>query len=246
MTVVANLRAAQQTNRAAEPVESVPAPRLDIYSGIHKGLRAWMSDALVQAGRADPTDADEVTALVDSVRTLLRFLRKHLEHENKFVHSAMERAIPGSSQAIGEDHVHHERAIALIDNELRGLEQAPSIGRPGATQRLYRRLALFFAENFAHMNVEETEHNAVLWATHSDPKIGEIEQAIVSSMPPEEMAIVLRWMVPAMSAPERAALFTGIRMNAPAAVVEGLLSMVRPHLSPRDWAKLCAAIGPLN
>jgi hypothetical protein len=220
--------------------------RHDIYQGIHKGLRAWMADVLVRAGRVDYTDSDEVAELAGSVRALLHVLRHHLAMENQFVHRAMERAIPGSTQTIATEHVHHERAIALIENDLRGLEQAQALARAAAAQRLYRRLALFVAENFEHMNVEETEHNAVLWATHTDAEIAEIEQTIIAAHAPEDLVAVLRWMVPAMAAPERAAMFTGIRMNAPVEVFQMLLGVVRPCLSERDYAKLCAAIAPMS
>lgn len=223
-----------------------PVPRYDIYQGIHKGLRAWMTDVLVRAGRVDYTDTDEIDELAARVRALLYVMRHHLQTENLFVHPALERAIPGSAQTIATEHVHHERAMALIENDLRGLEQSRSVARAAAAGRLYRRLALFVGENLEHMNVEETENNAVLWATYTDAEIVEIEQAIIASHSPRDMADVLRWMVPAMAAPERAAMFTGIRMNAPVEVFEALLGVVRPQLSERDYAKLCAAIGPLS
>lgn len=240
---------AQQTpNATAEQVlrDASPLSRHDIYQGIHKGLRAWMTDVLLRAGRVDYTDADEIAELAAGVRALLHVMRHHLEMENQFVHPAMERAIAGSTQTIATEHVHHERAIALIESDLRGLEQAQTLARAAAAQRLYRRLALFIAENLEHMNKEETEHNAVLWATYTDAEIAEIEQTIIAAHSPQDMADVLRWMVPAMSAPERAAMFTGIRMNAPTEVLATLLGVVRPYLTARDYAKLCAAIGPIS
>ena len=57
----------------------------------------------------------------------------------------------------------------------------------------------------AHMHDEETSNNAVLWATHGDEALAEIQQAIVASMRPETMAAFIRWMVPAMSPAERGA-----------------------------------------
>lgn len=239
----------RQANAPAVAQALREAPHLlrhDIYQGIHKGLRAWMTEVLLKAGRVDYTDADEVGELSAGVRALLHVMRHHLEMENQFVHPAMERAIPGSTQTIATEHVHHERVIALIESDLRGLEQAQSLARAAAAQRLYRRLALFLAENLEHMNTEETEHNAVLWATHTDAEIAEIEQTIIASHSQQDMVEVLRWMVPAMSAPERAAMFTGIRLNAPSDVFEGLLGVVRPYLCERDYAKLCAAIGPVS
>lgn len=233
---------------SATPVleRAAPAPRYDLYTAIHKGLRAWMSDALMLAGRVDPFDATELDDFAGKLRALLRVCRKHLEHENKYVHSAMERAIPGTSGQIAAEHVHHEEELARIETALAGLERAEWTARPAAAQRLYRHLVLFVAENFVHMNREETAHNAVLWSTHTDLELAEIEQTIVASLSPDEMAEILRQMVPAISAPERAALFTGMRLNAPSEVVDQLLAIVQPHLSNRDWIKLCAATGPFK
>jgi hypothetical protein len=236
-----------QAPAAAVPQHRVtPVPRYDLYAGVHKGLRALMSDVLVRTGRTDPFDSREVAELAADVRLLLRLCRKHLASENKYVHGAMEKAIPGTSAEISAEHAHHEKEMALIDTELSGFEQAAPLASAAAGQRLYRRIALFVAENIVHMDAEETGHNAVLWATYTDQEIAEIEQTIVASISPEDMSAFLRWMVPAMTAPERAAMFTGMRLNAPSSVVDGILAVVRPYLSVGDWQKLCAATGPFN
>ncbi len=55
-----------------------------------------------------------------------------------------------------------------------------------AALRLYRQLALFVGENFAHMHVEETLHNQVLWSCYSDEELRALEGSIVASLPPSE------------------------------------------------------------
>jgi hypothetical protein len=71
--------------------------------------------------------------------------------------------------------------------------------RTAALGRLYRALALFVADNFQHMQVEETAHNAVLWAAYRDDELMAIEQAIVASIPPDAMAEALHWFLPALT-----------------------------------------------
>ena len=65
----------------------------------------------------------------------------------------------------------------------------------------------------------------------------------MATIPPGEMMLVMRWMLPQMSAPERLALLTGMRQEAPAPVFEAVLDAVQPHLSQRDWAKLTRGLG---
>lgn len=220
--------------------------RVDLYVGIHKGLRAFMSDVLTTVGRMDVhDDPTEVIVVVERVRVLLEACRRHLHHENQFLHPAMEARRPGSACRTADDHVHHEEAIERLEADLLAVERSGAgDARAAAALRLYRRLARFVAENLEHMHVEETENNAVLWAEYTDEELLEIEQALVAAVPPEWLTIYLRWMVPAMTPAERAAFLTGIQLGAPAEVFERVLATVKPHLDDREWAKLMAALGP--
>lgn len=228
-----------------ESGEIAPAGRFDIYAGVHKGLRRFMSDTLVAVGRMDVHDADEVAGTVAQVRGLLEFCLEHLHAENQFLHPAMEARRPGSAGATAKDHDGHLQAIERLEFDVRGVERAQPDARGGAALRLYRRLGLFVAENLEHMNVEETANNATLWATHTDEELVEIQQAIVASVSPAMLAAFLRWAVPAMTPAERAGLFTGMQAGAPRAVFERMLATARSHLSELDWTKLAAALGPV-
>ncbi|HET9644618.1 MAG TPA: hemerythrin domain-containing protein [Burkholderiaceae bacterium] len=213
-------------------------PRYDIYAFIHKGLRAFMTHTLVRVGRLDPHDPDEVAEVTEEVRALLDICTGHLKHENHVIHSAMEARRPGSSATISDDHVQHKADIAALREQLTRIA-----GDPGETQALYRALSVFVGHNFEHMLQEETRHNEVLWATHSDDEIRALEHRIVSSLAPDEMRLSLRWMLPHMNPGERAAMLQGMRANAPVAVFEEVLGLIRPLLGGRGWRKLSLALG---
>jgi Hemerythrin HHE cation binding domain len=212
--------------------------RHDIYAFIHKGLRAFMAHTLVRVGRLDPHDSAEVTEVGDELRALIAICRGHIEHENGVVHPAMQARAPGSCEAIAADHVHH---AASLDELALLLDRLP--GDDGAARALYRSLAVFVAENFEHMHQEETVHNAVLWATHSDAELLALEHRIVSALTPDEAALSMRWMLPHMTPAERAGMLGGLRANAPVEAFEGVLSLIRPLLGGRDWRKLALALG---
>src|SRR6218665_2232569 len=84
------------------------APRMDMYAGIHKALRAFMADTLLGLGRMDVDDDLEFAQTCDRVMQLLALCRSHLHHENQFVHAAMEAFEPGASAAIEAEHAGHE------------------------------------------------------------------------------------------------------------------------------------------
>jgi len=213
-------------------------PRHDIYAFIHKGLRAFMTHTLVRVGRLDAHDPAECAEVGEELRALIDICRAHLQHENEYVHPAMQVRAPGSCEQVEADHVHHE---AALDALAALLTRVP--GNTDAAQALYRSLTRFVAENFEHMALEECEHNAVLWAHYSDEEILAIEHAIVASQSPEDAQLSLRWMLPHMTPGERALMLGGLRANAPAEAVEGVLSLIRPLLGGRDWRKLALALG---
>lgn len=218
------------------------AQRHDIYLFIHKGLRRFMGETLTAVGRLDAGDAGETARVLAQVRDLLDMCRSHLDKENRFVHPAMEARRPGSGARTARDHAGHEHAFGELEAGVRAVESASGETRAAAAAMLYRHLAVFVAENFAHMEVEEAENNAVLWATHTDAELVALEQAIVASIPPEQKAVMLRWMAPSLTPCERARLFTGLKRGVPGEIFEGMLELVKPQLDNRDWSKLMAAL----
>ena len=227
-----------------QQVAALAAPRVDMYAGIHKALRALMADTLMAVGRMDSEDAAEMAQTLQRVQQLLAFCQSHLHHENTFIHAAMEAHAPGSSSQITHEHEEHVAAIEALGRQASALQACEdAAGRAAAALALYRALARFVADNFAHMHVEESAHNAVLWAHCTDAQLNEIHGALVASIPPEAMMFTLRWMVPFMNPAERAALLADMRAHAPASAFEAALTHVRPHLNEADWAKLSASLG---
>ena len=229
--------------REMRQVAVAAAPRIDMYAGIHKALRALMADNLLALGRMDHDDGLELAQTTQRVLELLEFCRSHLEHENDFIHAAMESRAAGSSGRIAHDHEEHVGAIDALAAQTTALLQCDPALRAERTLALYRALSVFIAHNFEHMHVEETAHNAVLWARFTDAELMELHGALVASIPPEEMMFVMRWMVPFMNPAERTAMLGDMRDHAPAPAFAAALDVVRPHLSEREWAKLAASLG---
>lgn len=219
--------------------------RVDLYTTIHKGLRAFMGRTLEAAGGMDAADADSVAQTVAQLRALLGLMRTHMHVENQFLHPALEARRPGAAQRTAGDHAEHEQAFEELQGAILALERAAAPARAGAAALLYRRLALFVAENLAHMHFEETENNALLWAAYSDDELARLHEALLAAIAPEERALALHWMLPALSPAERAGMLTELQAKMPAAAFAGLLCGLQPALSVRDWGKLTAALGPV-
>ena len=221
------------------------APRYNMYAFIHKALRAFMGDTLSGIGRMDPDDAADLEGGLDQLRELLDLCRLHLEHENRFVHPALEACAPGSSSQVAGEHVHHAADIDALDELADAVVLAPTgAARAAAANRLYRQLAVFVGINFEHMDYEESEHNAVLWRHYSDAELLGIEAELHAALSPTERAQGLRLMLRALDHRERLRLLGGMRAHAPAAAFEGALALARSLLAERDWQKLEQALQP--
>ena len=138
-------------------------------------------------------------------------------------------------------YAHHEQHGAMI-TELRELsEQILATSwkdRFPLAAQLYRKLAVFVADNLAHMDEEETENNAVLWFHYSDAEIQQIEHDLVASIPPDENAETMGWVLPALNHQERTEFLGNVRETAPIEAFNGLLEIARQRLPQVEWYKL--------
>lgn len=212
--------------------------RFNLYAGIHKALRALMTDTLLAIGRADASDEAEAHDACDRTVELMEAFERHIEHENRFIHPALRARCPGVCDAVADDHQDHLRHTAELREAARALASLPAGERAGALHALYLALALFVAENLRHMHAEETLHNAALWATYNDFELLALHDELVASIPPQEMMGLAPWLLSANNASERCMLMNDMQAKAPAPAVAAMLDLARAHLVPRDWAKL--------
>jgi hypothetical protein len=217
------------------------APRRDLYASIHKALRLAMAETLTRVGRMDAADRGDRDEALAQLEALLTLCEQHLRHENEFVHTAIEARRPGAAARVTEEHAEHLDSIAVLRSEAAAVAAAADTQASQQAQRLYRHLALFVAENFEHMHIEETLHNALLWELYSDDELDALHGRLMASIGPQEQLQTARWMLPACTPAERAGMIAAARAQMPPEALLGVLAMVRPHVDASGWRKLTAA-----
>jgi hypothetical protein len=230
-------------NAEQERTMKAPQPRHDLYVYFHKALRAYMGHVLMDIGRTDWRDAEDRNQQLAAVRELLSVCSSHVDQEDRYIHAAMEARRPGSTRLIADEHVGQQFAIDALTVLVDLVEQVPAPERSRAGQRLYRELAVFVADNFEHMAVEESEHNEVLWACYSDEELRAIERRIVTDVQPEHSLVLLDWMLPHLNPVERADMLGDMRDVAPDDVFQRVMGRLRCQLPSKDWGKLTSALG---
>src|SRR5262249_29295555 len=114
--------------------------------------------------------------------------------------------------------------------------------RRGLAHRLYLGMASFTAAFMEHQAVEELEVNPALSIAIGPEKLLEIDQAIVASIPPEEMGRALALMLPAMNIDDRTEMLGGMKAGAPAEVFAQVQLLAQSVLPPSDYDALFARL----
>jgi hypothetical protein len=216
--------------------------RLNFYKQVHKGIRALAHSVVDRAGRTDFREAGEVAALREAAERAFAVFESHAAHETAFITPVLRVCAPSAAAESDADH----RAQELRLRDLRAAlhlaagagEQAPAFGHAFVVG-----LSRFAGEMLVHMADEEERLMPTLQAAFDDAALLKIHQAIMASLPPEEKAKALSWMLPALSAPEQAELVAAIRAAAPKAAFAALSEVARRVLPPAEWSRLENRLG---
>jgi hypothetical protein len=121
---------------------------------------------------------------------------------------------------------------------------ADELSDPGAGSRhLYLELGRFTSGYLAHQDTEERVVLPALEQAIGPEALLALHVAIVTSIPPTEMAKSLAFMLPAMNIDNRAEMLGGIRATAPTQVFEGTWGLATSVLTPADCAALAERLG---
>jgi hypothetical protein len=198
------------------------AKRLDPYSFVHKAERARLFALVIEAGRVDETDLGGLKALGGFVLALVRELRAHAEHEERFIHPLLRRYAATIADQLETEHVEIER-------QLKEIEEAPG------PADLYRRLASFTAYYLQHLALEEEAGLSALWKNCSDEELAQIVASFRGSRSDVENLTSAPSQLPTLSPSERERFLALVLGNRDRAEIAELLVTL---LSPSQLGRL--------
>lgn len=215
------------------------APRLDLYTEVHKGLRAALFEVSRLTGQVDWGDMDEVEDLLEAWLGLLELLRAHVAHERDIVHPLLDLRLPGVARALNADHELQEALLEDLEGHFEHLLEVDEAAlRQAMGLEFYRGLNSFVALYLPHLHEEETRVMPSLWAVARPDELAQALSAIIGSMSPELLLAYMDEMLPAINHHERQLLLTGLQHVAPAEVFDAVLDRAEEILSRAGWRKL--------
>lgn len=221
------------------PITAPLAPvAFDLYRDIHKAIRVELFAVTSAAGRLDPSQGIGRAAIATHVTDVVELLVSHAEHEDGAIQPALEAHLPDLAERVEVDHLTLEARMEELT--AMALEAAVlDAPDPGVKiHRLYLALAAFTSDYLEHQDVEERVIMPALEAAVGVDDVVAIHQAILASIPPDEMGRSLALMIPAMNIDNRTELLGGMRAGAPAEVFEGMWGLTGSVLEPGDLSAL--------
>jgi hypothetical protein len=211
---------------------------VDLYRDIHKGIRAELFALTSTAGNLDPSEPDDRSALADHVRSVASVLESHAHHEDSVIDPVLDQHFPALAARARADHDVLERRFARIVD----LSEALTVVDPSDDRRLgqllHLELAGFTSAYLVHQDLEEREIMPVLERRLGAEAMLELNGAIVGSIPPDELARSLAFMLPAMNVFDRVEMLGGIRAAAPAPAFDAIVDLARSVLRPDEFTSV--------
>lgn len=227
----------------ADPSAGIRLAAVDLYRDIHKGIRAELFAVASTAGSIDPANRSDRAALASHVDSIAEVLESHAHHEDSFIDPVLLDHRPDLAEQITTDHERLESRFGRMVELARGLVDASTVEQRRLAHHLYLDLASFTSSYLAHQDLEERVVMPALEREIGPEACGALHAAIVGSIPPDEMARTLSFMLPAMNVDDRAELLSGMRMAAPPEAFDAIAGLARSVLAATDVTALSARLG---
>jgi hypothetical protein len=217
--------------------------RYNIFNQIHKALRALLYDTALLLQQTHFADADEADAALERVKFVVDLFDEHALHEDNYVLTAIQRYEPSVVDMFEQEHVKDH----ALSEALRGLLKVYRYAiLPGVKidtgHAIHNAFVEFMIFNLGHMAKEEVVLNKILWRYHTDAEILAINQQIVQSIPPHEMAATAKWMMRGLSNAEISHWLKEVEQNAPAPVFAQLLAIAEKELPQQRFLRVSESL----
>lgn len=231
-------------NKSKDAVEAT-REQPEIYSPIHKGLRARLFGVSVNAGKIDHTDQDALNAFYEDFSSLVASIRSHHTMEEKFYHPLLAGRVPGGAEQLEEEHQTVEH---LMNNLVAHLERIKGKStkfekRKELCREFYLAFNRFIAFFLNHINDEEEHYEPTLRNLCTIEELDNAEISLVGSQKPEEGLENWQMMVSGANAEELANVVVRARIALPPEVIQAGLQLAEGALSARDFTILKAKAG---
>jgi hypothetical protein len=218
-------------------------PPVDLFTAMHKGVRALVYDQASRLQSADFGDAAVAETTLDHVGHALDLLHEHAVHEERFVFSELRRFDAGLADELQGAHRTIDKKIEAVRAAVAQTAEAPDAGKLETGAELNRRFNELVAFSLSHNNDEERRAVAATTRYFSGEELAAMRMGMQASQTRERAAEWARWVLPALSLPELAGLLADMQGTVPPPAFEGATRVARQALGEEKWCEVALAAG---
>ena len=215
--------------------------RVDVFINVHKGLRRVLLGLSLKLGSLDWSDPEEVKTVGSEFANLVHFLREHAQNEDQVQVPFLETRSPGATRKMTEDHRRLEKQVDQLEQDWNKVSSSPDPSERGYP--FYLDFNRFLSAYLAHMELEEREVTEAVYRHFTDEEILQEFRKIIARTSPQDMGMMLGYMIPGMNGTERLVFLSNLRAAAPPDVFGKVKGLAQKVLAPKDWEKLSARLG---
>jgi hypothetical protein len=215
----------------------------DVYREIHKAMRFALFGVTTRAGNTDAADDEAVRRLVDEWADVRFVLLGHHAHEDQFCDALIKLHAPELREDLEAAHELADATIAYLHQAAGQLVGVAPEDRFGYLRSFYLDLADFTASYTEHLRFEEDRVMPALNVALTNEQLEALTNNIRGSVPPPDMCIFIRYMLPAMNFSERLDMLRGMHAGAPTEIFEMFRATAEDCLDPADYRAVAAAGG---
>lgn len=226
----------------------------DLFTPVHKGIRAMIYDLSARLQTNDFTDPDSTQALAQDLEIDFAIARSagcflcafaaHAHDEERVVFPRSAEAANALVTELIRDHQGLTRRELEIGQHARALGSISSPGeRTAAGIRLNQLANELFAAYLVHMNREETELVPVMREHFTDAEQAQMRGAIIAGFQPDRLFALLGWMLPALNVSELTELLASVKGAAPPPFMKAISDIGAAHVDAERWAVVKQRVG---
>lgn len=213
--------------------------RYNIFSVVHKGLRAALYQTALQLQQTDFTEQAEMEAVTDRVKEIVMLFEGHAEKEDHYILPAINDYEPSVVATFNSEHHEDEKLGIELKHAAERIANSHSLlEKIIAGRALTEAFVRFMVFNLNHMAKEENILNKILWRYYTDEEIKNISKEIGRTVAPWIQDFYAKWILRGISNPEAAEWITDVRRGAPAEVFQTLMQKAKQELPLKRYKKI--------
>lgn len=220
-------------------VETSKTPRVDLFTTVHKALRALIYHLSTMLQTADFTDERAAKAVLGALEHFLELLHEHAGHEDRTVFAETRKFEPEMVDKLEEEHQEIDKHLADVHKSIAAVQAATTDPERIATgAQLNRSVNTFIAFYLTHLMNEENTVLPATWKHFTDEQLLGMRLDVQRHTPPARYAEWMRWTMPAMNINELMGMFKSLKDHAPQPFYDAMCQTANVALGEVGWRNL--------